>query len=248
MDTPTKRCTKCGQEFPATLEFFYKWKYSHDGLSSQCKTCLCERARQWRIDHLDKVRETKRQYRKNHQEIIAEKQRQYNKTHREKAAERSHRWNERHPGKANERARQWYQEHREYVLEREHQWYNANRNKIIEKRRPYEEAHRQEASERSRQWVKNNPWKARESRIVAVLENATHQDRIQPPTSNFNLRAREGFVGGVVANLMIRSMSIIVFLYCGGSNAPENLVISCAKCNLSKSNKLPGEFNGRLRN
>ena len=32
----------------------------------------------------------------------------------------------------------------------------------------------------------------------------------------------------------------------GGSNAPENLCISCPKCNLSKNNKLPQEWNGRL--
>lgn len=32
----------------------------------------------------------------------------------------------------------------------------------------------------------------------------------------------------------------------GGSNAPENLCISCPKCNLSKGNKLPHEWNDRL--
>ena len=32
----------------------------------------------------------------------------------------------------------------------------------------------------------------------------------------------------------------------GGSNAPENIVISCPRCNLSKSDKLPQEWNGRL--
>lgn len=32
----------------------------------------------------------------------------------------------------------------------------------------------------------------------------------------------------------------------GGSNAPENLCISCPECNLSKHTKLPQEWNGRL--
>ena len=32
----------------------------------------------------------------------------------------------------------------------------------------------------------------------------------------------------------------------GGSNAPENLVISCPKCNRSKKDKFPHEWNGRL--
>jgi 5-methylcytosine-specific restriction endonuclease McrA len=32
----------------------------------------------------------------------------------------------------------------------------------------------------------------------------------------------------------------------GGSNGPENLVIACPHCNLSKNDKLPHEFAGRL--
>lgn len=32
----------------------------------------------------------------------------------------------------------------------------------------------------------------------------------------------------------------------GGSNAPENIVVSCPNCNLSKGAKLPQEWNGRL--
>jgi 5-methylcytosine-specific restriction endonuclease McrA len=35
-------------------------------------------------------------------------------------------------------------------------------------------------------------------------------------------------------------------LILGGTNELENLVLSCADCNLSKSAKLPGEFSGRL--
>lgn len=32
----------------------------------------------------------------------------------------------------------------------------------------------------------------------------------------------------------------------GGSNNPSNLVLSCPRCNLSKQDKMPDEFNGRL--
>ena len=32
----------------------------------------------------------------------------------------------------------------------------------------------------------------------------------------------------------------------GGSNGPENIVITCAACNLSKGSKLPHEFSDRL--
>lgn len=37
--TPTKICTKCGQEFPATTEYFHKSKRGKYGLRADCKQC-----------------------------------------------------------------------------------------------------------------------------------------------------------------------------------------------------------------
>lgn len=34
-----KRCTKCKNEYPATLEYFYKDKNGRNGLHSRCKNC-----------------------------------------------------------------------------------------------------------------------------------------------------------------------------------------------------------------
>lgn len=38
----------------------------------------------------------------------------------------------------------------------------------------------------------------------------------------------------------------LIPLYRQGSNGPENIVIACPDCNLSKNAKMPWEFNGRL--
>lgn len=37
--TPLKRCKKCGREFPATRDYFYKAKDNKDGLKGACVTC-----------------------------------------------------------------------------------------------------------------------------------------------------------------------------------------------------------------
>lgn len=247
MDTPTKRCTKCGQEFPATLEFFYKWSYSCDGLTGQCKSCARERVNQWRKNNPQKAKEMAHRSRQNNKEKIAKRQKRYNETHREQAAERSHRWNERNPGKANERARQWYQDHREYVISKTQQHYRDNREKILNSRQAYNEAHRNDAKKRAKEWVKNHPWKTRASRIRrrARIRNApgshTAADIKLQYTSQKGLCWWCGRELDTTFHVDHR-----VPLIRGGSNAPENLVISCAKCNLSKHDKLPSEFNGRL--
>jgi len=37
-----KKCTKCGEEYPATAEFFHRNKTGKYGLTSQCKECRRE--------------------------------------------------------------------------------------------------------------------------------------------------------------------------------------------------------------
>lgn len=52
--TPRKRCTKCGKEYPATLEHFRKSKTCRFGVMSQCRTC--ERA--YQLEHQRERRKT----------------------------------------------------------------------------------------------------------------------------------------------------------------------------------------------
>lgn len=64
---PQKRCTKCGKDFPATLEYFNTAKFGKYGLSSKCKACnhlyyeankdrIKLRAKNWHDANIDKVR------------------------------------------------------------------------------------------------------------------------------------------------------------------------------------------------
>jgi hypothetical protein len=105
-----KKCTKCGEEFEETTEFFYRNKNTKDGLTHWCKSCMLQYSksyassnhdkvldykrqwranntqinrdvvRQWRIDNLKHKDEYCKQYRKT--EIGKEKCKQYNQTHR----------------------------------------------------------------------------------------------------------------------------------------------------------------------
>jgi 5-methylcytosine-specific restriction endonuclease McrA len=47
-ETPLKTCTKCKQEFPATLEYFHSDKSRPDGLRYWCKPCVNERTNERR--------------------------------------------------------------------------------------------------------------------------------------------------------------------------------------------------------
>jgi 5-methylcytosine-specific restriction endonuclease McrA len=58
-DIPLKRCTKCGEEKPATPEFFHRDKYAKDGLKTRCKVCEVQQVREWKSKNPEKIREYK---------------------------------------------------------------------------------------------------------------------------------------------------------------------------------------------
>jgi len=43
----TRTCTKCGEAFPPTPEYFFRAKSGKFGLQSRCKKCLTATARKW---------------------------------------------------------------------------------------------------------------------------------------------------------------------------------------------------------
>jgi len=52
----TKICTKCKQEKPATIEFFYHNRQVKSGLDARCKICIKEYAQHYRANNQDKIK------------------------------------------------------------------------------------------------------------------------------------------------------------------------------------------------
>jgi 5-methylcytosine-specific restriction endonuclease McrA len=84
---PFKRCTKCGTEYPATLEFFDQNKDGQFGLHSCCKQCRSEKARKWREQNSERCASNDRRWAENNRERVAEKTRRYRERHPEQIAE-----------------------------------------------------------------------------------------------------------------------------------------------------------------
>lgn len=66
--TTLRRCTKCGDEYPATAEYFYSHKKGKNGLSSACKDCMRSMSRKWKDDNHEHVLEYSRVWRQDHPE------------------------------------------------------------------------------------------------------------------------------------------------------------------------------------
>lgn len=227
----TRMCRSCGEEYPATSQFFTPKKSCLLGLGWHCKPCRAEQERVRRVECADKIAAYKRR-----PEVAARR--------RELAAR---------PEKK-QRDAEWQRNNREKCREYGRRYY-ANH---PEKSREYYESHKKEHAQWMREWSDARPEYGREAQR---RWRASHPDRVQENNRNSDARrrgAKGSFTRADVTAMYVRQEGRC--LYCnklvgddfhadhyipiarGGTNLPLNIVIACPTCNLSKGSKLPSEF------
>jgi 5-methylcytosine-specific restriction endonuclease McrA len=214
-DIPIKRCSKCGEEKPATVEYFRRAKKGKYALAAQCKICDVER----RAPAKARAAEKSRAWHAANKERKAEHDRAYRAANKERLAKRDH-------------AR--YEANKERHAEYQHAWYESNKDITIK---------------RARAWGKANPdqIRVRSIRRRAREVNAEGTHTAADIKAQYDRQKGKCYwCGCKVGNSF--QVDHIVPLSRGGSNWPDNLVIACRSCNLSKHNKLPHEWvqGGRL--
>ncbi len=102
--TPLRRCTKCGKEYPATTDNFYRKERGAYGLFSRCKSChnaiTKPSSSQWNKDNPERAREAGRRFYQNHADQLREKKRRYLAEHPEVKRAKNHRRRARTAGAA----------------------------------------------------------------------------------------------------------------------------------------------------
>ena len=218
---PMRRCTRCGAEKPATLEFFHRSAQGKYGLCSMCKPCNCAHAKEHRDAHLEESREASRRYRAEHLEECQRRERSYHDAHKEERSEQKRRAYAADPGPIRARVR--------------------------ESRRADPEKHKAEV----RLWRMRNPEKRRAQSLIdahrrRAREFAALGSHTVSDVENQHARQKgrcywcQRKVGDDY------HVDHVVPLALGGIDGPENLVVACPSCNCSKGAKHPQEFAGIL--
>ncbi len=127
----TKKCTKCGEEKPATLEFFARDKKGKRGIRSQCKDC----DKLYREKNKEKIKEGKKLYRENNKEKVKEREKLRYENNKEKILECHKLYRENNPEKIKEISKLYYENNKEEIKEREKLRYENNKEKIKEEKR-----------------------------------------------------------------------------------------------------------------
>lgn len=257
-----KICSKCGKEYPATIEFFEKRKDSLDGLRGHCRKCTHARrikyyeehrddaiqySINWIQEHPEKKIEYSKTYYKKHKDEKSEYNRKWWHDNKEKSAEYRQKQLKNNPECCRDKSRRYYQKNREKVNAACREWYKENREKRREYDKQYRNNHREQRSEKYRQWAKANPDKVyentrrRRARKMGAGGSHTRREVL------CKLESQKGlcwWCGKKVGNSY--HADHLIPLARGGSDDISNIVIACPKCNLSKKDKLPYEWCGRL--
>ena len=241
MDTPNsttqlneKRCSRCGEVKPHAA--FAVNRSHRDGLQNQCKVCNAEYRARNKHRILDNMREY---YAQNSDRIKAGRKQRYDADpDRYRATVQSYR--NLHPDIYRKSAIRYYRKNRELCVGRAQARRQQNRSTINQRQRERRRNNPESFkltdavhTHNRRKWAKQNGGRFTAEDLKVIRKGQTDKRG----------QVRCWYCGKPMQKWHIDHR---VPLSRGGSNAPGNLCLACPECNLSKHNKLPTEYAGRL--
>lgn len=234
----TKICSKCGEEKPATTEYFGKRRDSKDGLRGQCKDCRREYNQGHFKQHSEEIKEYQKQYYKENKEEIKERQKQWRQENKKYIKEYIKQWSQENKEKIKERQKQYREENEEKIKEYQKQWYKENKEEIKE----YMKQYRQENKEYRKQYRKENidrfrQYKQKRRTIKKRLPHTLTIKQWQQIKDDFNNEC--AYCGMTEEEHRKRfneqlHQEHFIPLFKGGEYTHNNIIPACRSCNSSK--------------
>jgi len=207
----------CKKSLRASPEFFHRDRTKKSGFSSYCKICQKANKREWYVANAEHARQYSSQWVRDNYE-------------RAKATRKE--WVKNNPEKVKAYHRKSYQKHKAKKMEYK---------RLYKKRKG--DSYRKQARDYTKRWRAENKekvriqWKVRQARKRAASGAHTTKDIREL----YELQHRRcGYCGISLFNEY--HVDHIMPLSKNGSNDPENLMIACRDCNLSKRDRLFDEW------
>lgn len=217
-DHTTKRCSKCGKEYPLTDEFWHRSNTHKCGYKSACKDCRKKECQEYRVNNPEKRKETLHNYYERNKDTILENNRlKYRENIKIERARRAK-----------------YRENNREKVRITNRTYNKNNH---EKRLEYQRKHRHQHPNLYKNYVHKR----------RALRNGSNGHHTSSEVEFlFQKQSEKCFHCGCDISTYYEQDHWIP-LTRGGSDLIENIRLLCRACNRSKSNKLPWEWSDRYK-
>lgn len=207
-------------------------------LHKGCRCTICRAA----------TAENNRRYQESHRVETAARGRRYRAEHREETAERNRRYHADHREEEAEYLRRYCAEHLEEAAAHQRRYYAEHPEKAKARVSRYRAEHPEEAAERNRRYRAEHP----EMRATNSRNYRARKRNALGTHTAADVRAQHERQRGCCywcrVKVLWRKKHVdhVVPLILGGSNGPENIVITCPTCNLTKNAQHPMDFAGVL--
>lgn len=186
----------------------------------------------WRESHKEHVSQQKQAYYVANREQIREEARKFYAANRERIREAARKDWAKNQEKYRERARIYYAEHRDMYADSVRSYQARNKERVAQRARAYYLANQEKRREYNRIYQnRRRGVKIRADGTYSAEDIALQYER---------QKGRCHYCKKKVGNTY--HVDHVVPLSRGGTNWPDNLVVTCPHCNLSKNNKLPHEW------
>jgi hypothetical protein len=126
-----KKCTKCGEEKPATLEYFHGDFGKKDGLLYHCKVCRKSQGKAYYEANKESKAEYDKAYREANKEAIVERKKAYYEANKEAIAERKKAYREANKEAIAEQKKAYYEANKEAIVEQSRAYYRTPKGKYV---------------------------------------------------------------------------------------------------------------------
>lgn len=263
MSIPTRTCTTCNANLPATEEFFNRQKGNKTGkrrLRAVCRRCRAEQERERRYaktgqrperlpDGKRRCSVCKRVMPSTEEFFITERGKVRNPC-LECSRERNRRAYHRNGEERIAQVARWRKANHAKTLIYSRRWREANLELSRKQSREYARANKEKRREYNARWRStprgNALHRAKEARRRARKRSAPGDHTASDVLTRYDLQAGKCYWCGKRVAFGEHDVDHIFPLSKGGGNGPGNICVSCPACNRSKSAKSPLEFTGRL--
>ena len=149
MPVENKKCTECGEEKPATLEYFYN---NRNLLTSKCKPCVCAKVKAYREQNGARIRASQKEYRSKNKGAIAAKAKAWYEANKERHSATGKAWRE----KNKEHLKSYREKNKERITKQKKIWVEANREHHRANAKAWREANKEYRAEKFRLWYAEN--------------------------------------------------------------------------------------------
>ena len=231
-----KKCKKCGESKPATLEFFYAVKGNRDGLNGTCKVCHNAICKVWQEENKERFLANGKAWREANPDKMKELRVSWRETNKEHMKEYGKSYRENNVDKERIRHKIYGESNKEKIAVTSKLWAVKNKERIAVTSKNWREENRDRMNTLCRNWRKENP----DKQIITLHKYRSRKKKLPNTLTDKQwefCQTKFDKCCAYCGNNAKLTVEHFIPVSKSGELTINNIIPICKRCNSSKNNK-----------